>query len=462
MDADPAFGSITELAPRLASGELSPVDLTETILARIEKRDDRLNAYITVTADEARKAAHEAEAAIKAGNYIGPLHGIPVAVKDLFATQGVRTTVGSLLFDDWVPAHDAAVVERLKDAGAIIVGKTNMQELAYGTKSDNPHYGPVCNPWDTACHPGGSSGGSAAALAAGMAVVALGSDTGASIRQPAACCGVVGLKPTYGRVSKWGAVPLAWSMDHAGPMARCVGDTAIMLRVLAGHDDRDPTSVRRPVPDYPAAIEAGIEGSRIGVARAYFFDDCDPEVEACMEAALGVFRDLGASVEDIDLADMRTGRAASSVIISAEASAYFGAAVRRRPDAVSDAVRESLELGRFYTTEQYLLAQRFRRYQTTEINRILAGFDVLVMPTSAIPAGPIDKDPRGHGLLRWRNCEPFNLTGLPAISVPCGFTAAGLPVGLQIVGKAFDEAGIMKVAHAYEQATPWHRQRPPV
>lgn len=462
MDADPAFVSITELAPRLASGEISPVDVTETILARIKKHDDRLNAYITVMADEARKAAHAAEAAINAGNYIGPLHGIPVAVKDLFATQGVRTTDGSLLFDDWVPSHDAAVVERVKKNGAIIVGKTNMQELAYGTKSDNPHYGPVRNPWDTTRHPGGSSGGSAAALAAGMTVAALGSDTGASIRQPAACCGVVGLKPTYGRVSKWGAVPLAWSMDHAGPMARCVGDAAIMLGVLAGHDSRDPTSARRPVLDYPAVIGAGIERSRIGVARAYFFDDCDPEVEACMEVAIGVFRDLGALVEDIDLANMRAGHAASSVIIASEASAYFGPDVRRRPDAVSNTVRELLELGEFYTTEQYLLAQRFRRYQSTEINRFLTDFDVLVMPTSAIPAGPIVEAPRGHALLRWRNCEPFNLTGLPAISLPCGFTAAGLPVGLQIAGKAFDEATILRVAHAYEQATPWHRQRPSV
>ena len=462
MSADFTYATIAELAPRLAAREVSPVELAESILDRIARYDGTLNSYITVTADAALDAARQAETEIAAGDYRGPLHGIPVAVKDLFATRGVRTTAGSLLFADWRPDYDATVVARLAAAGAVLLGKTNMHELAYGTKSDNPHFGPVRNPWDTTCHPGGSSGGSAAAVAAGLAVAALGSDTGASIRQPASCCGIVGLKPTFGRVSKHGAVPLAWSMDHAGPMTQSAMDAALMLQAIAGHDPLDPTTVERPVPDYTADIDAGIEGFRIGVARDYFFDDCDELVEFTVGDAASVFRGLGAAVEDVALAGMPESRAASTLIISVEAAARFGRDVRQRPEAFSDSIREAIEMGAFYSAEHYLLAQRARTRISAETSRAFAAFDAVIMPTQPVLAGPISDDPPGHGSLRWRNTEHFDLTGLPAISVPCGYSREGLPVGLQIAGKAFDEATVLRIAHAYEKATAWSDRRPPL
>jgi aspartyl-tRNA(Asn)/glutamyl-tRNA(Gln) amidotransferase subunit A len=457
-----AFSSIAELAPRLTSGDVSPVEITEAVLARIAQHDARLNSYITVLAESARHAARAAAAAIQAGTYLGPLHGIPIAIKDLYATRGVRTTFGSPLFADWVPDYDAAVVERLKCAGAVLIGKTNLHELAFGTTSANPHYGAVHNPWNPACHPGGSSGGSAAAVAAGLAFGALGSDTGASIRQPAACCGIVGLKPTYGRISKFGTLPLSWSMDHVGPMTRTVTDTALMLQVLAGYDARDPGCVSRPVPDYTATLASGIRGGKIGVARDYFFADCDADVVTAVEVALDVFRDLGATVEEIALPDMQAARAAGTVILFSEATAYHAADLRQRPEAISDEVRALLDMGSFYTAVQYVQAQRLRRHLTAETSRALATFDAMVMPTSPVPATPITPDPPGHAALRPRNTLPFDCISLPAISVPCGFTSTGLPVGLQIVGKAFDEAGVLRVAYAYEQATAWHRQHPVV
>lgn len=458
--SDLAFSSIDALAPRLASGDLSPVEVTEAMLARIEQYDMRLRSYITVMADSARHAARAAEAAIRAGTYLGPLHGIPIAVKDLYATRGVRTTFGSPLFADWIPDYDATVVERLKRAGAVIVGKTNLHELAFGTTSANPHYGAVRNPWHPECHPGGSSGGSAAAVVAGLAFGALGSDTGASIRQPAACCGIVGLKPTYGRISKFGALPLSWSMDHAGPMTRTVTDAALMLQVLAGYDARDPGCAQRPVPDYTAQLTTGIRGSKIGIARDYFFEACDAEVLSAVEATFEVFRSLGATVEEITLPDMQAARAAGTMILFSEATAYHAADLHQRPQAFSNEVRALLEMGSFYTAVQYVQAQRLRRHLTAQTSHALASFDAMVMPTSPVPATPITPDPPGHAALRPRNTLPFDLISLPAISVPCGFTSAGLPVGLQIVGKAFDEAGILRVAYAYEQATAWHTRHP--
>jgi aspartyl-tRNA(Asn)/glutamyl-tRNA(Gln) amidotransferase subunit A len=466
-DGDLAFAGLAELAPRLRSGELSPVELTEAVLGRIERHNGRLNAYLTVTAEAAREDARAAEAAIRAGRWLGPLHGVPVAVKDSFLTKGVRTAFGSPLYADFVPDHDAAVVERLRGAGAVVLGKTNVHEITLGTTSANPHFGPVRNPWNTEYHPGGSSGGSAAAVAAGLAVAALGSDTGGSIRQPAACCGLAGIKPTFGLVSKFGALPLSWSMDHAGPICRTVADAALMLQVLAGPDPRDPSSADPgPVPDYAAGLLEGeggdLRGRRIGVARVYF-EDCDPEVVAAVEAAVGVLRGFGAEVVDdgLDLPDMEAVRAAATVILFSEAHACHAADLRRRPEAYSEGVRAPLVLGGFYTARHYLLAQRLRRHLAAETARAMAGLDAVVMPTSPVPATPIDRDPPGHTVLRGRNCIPFNLLGLPALSVPCGFTAAGLPIGLQIVGKAFDEPTVLTLGHAYERATPWHERRPP-
>jgi aspartyl-tRNA(Asn)/glutamyl-tRNA(Gln) amidotransferase subunit A len=454
------FASIVALVPRLAAKEISPVEVTEAILARIERYEPALNAFITVTADSARQAALAAEAAIMAGNKHGPLQGIPIAIKDLYATRGVATTYGSPLFKGWVPDFDAAAVERLKRAGAVLVGKTSLHELAYGTTSANAHYGPVHNPWRHGHHPGGSSGGSAAAVAAGLAYAATGSDTGASIRQPAACCGIVGIKPTFGRVSKFGALPLSWSQDHVGPLTRCVADAALLLQVLAGHDPRDPTSVDRPVPDFSAGLERGIRGARIGVVRAFFFDDCDPEIVGAVDAAIKVLEDQGARVDEIALADMDAAYAAGVITIAVEGAAYHAADLRERPELFSDELRAGFELGSFYQATDYVQAQRLRRHLIDQVSREMVGLDAIVMPTAPVPATPIDGAPPGHAMLRPRNTMPFNALGLPAISVPCGFTAAGLPIGLQIAGHAFDEATILRVADAYERATDWRRTPP--
>jgi aspartyl-tRNA(Asn)/glutamyl-tRNA(Gln) amidotransferase subunit A len=451
-ESELAYASISELAPRLASGEISPIDLTDAMLTRIARYNAVLNAYITVTEESARESAQAAASAIRAGNYLGPLHGIPIAVKDLFATYGVRTTFGSRVFADWVPDHDAAAVKRLRDAGAILIGKTNMHELAYGTTSANAHYGPVRNPWNPACHPGGSSGGSAAAVAAGLACAALGSDTGASIRQPAACCGIVGLKPTFGRVSKFGALPLAWSMDHVGPMARTVRDCALLLQVLAGYDGRDPGCVRQTVPDLLAELANDIRGCRIGVARDYFFEDCGPDVVVAVEESLQVLHDLGASVEDIALPDMSAALAAGALIIAVEAASYHAADLRERPQGFSKELQAALELGGYYSGVQYVQAQRLRRKLSTQLHQAMQGFDALAMPTSPVPATEIGNDPPGHARLRSRNTLPFNFISLPAISVPCGFTKGGLPIGLQLVGQPFAEARVLQLAYAYEQA----------
>jgi aspartyl-tRNA(Asn)/glutamyl-tRNA(Gln) amidotransferase subunit A len=457
---DLAFASITELAPRLAAKEVSPVELTEAMLARIERHDPDLNAYITVTADSARHAARAAEAAIMAGHALGPLHGIPVALKDLYATRGVATTYGSPLFADWVPDFDGAAVERLKRAGAVILGKTNLHELAYGTTSANAHYGPVRNPWRRDHHPGGSSGGSAAAVAAGLAYAAMGSDTGASIRQPAACCGIVGIKPTFGRVSKFGALPLSWSQDHVGPLTRTVADAALLMQALAGFDPRDPTSVDRPVPDFGADLDKGVRDTRIGVVRGFFFDDCDPEIVGAVDVAIRVLEDQGARIDEIELADMDAAYAAGVITIAVEGAAYHAADLRARPELFSDELRAAFQLGSFYQATDYVQAQRLRRHLIDQVGREMAGFDAVVMPTTPIPPTPIAANPPGHAMLRPRNTMPFNALGLPAISVPCGFTTAGLPIGLQIAGHAFAEAMVLRIARAYEHATDWRRTPP--
>lgn len=460
VEQDLAFASISELAPKLKSGKISPVELTELALSRIDRHDDALNSFITVMADAAREQAEAAERAIADGNYLGPLHGIPVAAKDLYATRGTETTFGSKLFAGWIPDHDAAVVERLAAAGAILLGKTNLHELAYGTTSANPHYGPVHNPWKAGFHPGGSSGGSAAAVAGGLAWMAVGSDTGASIRQPAACTGIVGIKPTFGRVSKYGCLPLAWSMDHAGPLNRCVRDAALTLNVLAGFDRRDPSSVDRPLPDFNATLENGVRGKRIALVRKFFCEGGDPEVMVAIDAVLPVLESLGAEILEIELPDIEDAFKAGTLTIVVEGATYHAQHLRDRPDAFSPQCRADIELGHFYKATDYLQAQRMRHHLMTEIARIMAPLDALIMPTCPITATPIEGNPADHPVYRVRNTIPFNFLSLPAISVPCGFSGQGLPIGLQVVGKAFDEAGILQIAHAYEQATDWHLRHP--
>lgn len=461
-DDDLAYRTISELAPLIASQKISPVELTELALARINRYDGALNSFITVMADSARAEAKTAEKAIAAGDYLGPLHGIPIAAKDLYATKGTLTTYGSPLFADWVPDHDAAVVERLRAAGTIILGKTNLQELAYGTTSANPHYGQVYNPWKPGYHPGGSSGGSASALAAGFTWMALGSDTGASIRQPAACCGVVGIKPTFGRISKHGCLPLAWSMDHAGPMTRGVRDAALTMNLLAGYDPRDPCSIDRDVPDFTAGLDDGIKGRKIAIVRKFFMEDGDPEVIAGVEATLPILESLGAIVEEVELPHIEDAFKAGTLTILSEGATYHADHLRTRPDAFSPQCLADFSLGRLYKATDYIQAQRLRRHLMNEAAKVMAPLDALVMPTSPITATPAEGNPPDHPVYRVKNTIPFNFLGLPAISLPCGFSGDGLPIGLQIVGKAFDEAGILEIAHAYEQATTWGERRPPL
>lgn len=461
-DQDLAYSSISDLAALIKSKAISPVELTDLAISRIERYDAPLNSFITVMTESARSAAETAEHAIAAGNYRGPFHGVPVAVKDLYATQGTLTTYGSLLFADWVPDHDAAVVERLRAAGAIIIGKTNLQELAYGTTSANPHYGQVYNPWKPGFHPGGSSGGSAVALAAGFAWMALGSDTGASIRQPAACCGVVGIKATFGRISKYGCLPLSWSMDHAGPMTRSVRDAALSMNLLAGYDPRDPSTVDRPVPDFTEGLESGIKGKRIAVVRKFFMEEGEPEVMAAVEATLPILKKLGATIEEIELPHIEDAFKAGTLTILSEGATYHADNLQTHPEAFSPQCRSDFSLGRLYKATDYIQAQRLRRHVMEITAEVMAPIDALVMPTSPITATPAEGNPPNHPVYRVRNTIPFNFLSLPAISIPCGFSVQGLPIGLQIVGKAFDEAGILQIAHAYEQATSWDAHHPPL
>lgn len=454
------FASIDALSPLIRKKDISPVELTEQALARIGQHDSALNSFITVMAESAMAEAKTAEQTILAGGYLGPMHGIPVAVKDLYATKGTETTYGSPLFKGWIPDHDAAVVERLKAAGAIILGKTNLHELAYGTTSANPHYGPVHNPWKAGFHPGGSSGGSAAAVAGGLATMALGSDTGASIRQPAACCGIVGIKPTFGRVSKYGCLPLAWSMDHAGPLNRSVRDAALTLNVLAGFDPRDPNSIDRKTPDFTAGLDSDLRGKRIAIVRKFFCEDGDPEVFAAIEATLPLLESLGAEILEVELPNIEDAFKAGTMTIVVEGATYHAQHLRDHPESFSPQCKADFELGHFYKATDYLQAQRLRHHLMVETTKIMAPLDALIMPTSPITATPIEGNPANHPVYRVRNTVPFNFLSLPAISLPCGFSKQGLPIGLQIVGKAFDEVRILQIAHAYEQATDWHQQHP--
>jgi aspartyl-tRNA(Asn)/glutamyl-tRNA(Gln) amidotransferase subunit A len=460
-DSAVAFATISEIAHRIEHGEVTPLDLTEAMLARVKRHDQLLNSFITVMEDAAIREAEAATAEIAAGRYKGPLHGVPVAVKDLFATVGVRTTFGTRLYSDWVPDFDATVVEKLRAAGAVNIGKLNMHELAAGTDSINPHFGAIRNPWREDCHTGGSSGGSAAAVAAGLVFAAIGTDTGASVRQPAHCCGIVGLKPTFGRVSKFGGLPLSWSMDHAGPMTRTVRDNAIVLQAIAGYDRRDPGCADMAVPDYLESLDRGIAGLRIGIARDYFFENCEADVAARVEAAFDSLRDLGADVFDFtELPDMNAVFTSGNVIIGVEAHACYEAEVRRDPENFSDAVRSFIEFGGYYTAAQFVQAQRLRRLLTAEVIKAMAGLDAIVMPTSPIATAPIETTKPSDIRFHIQNTLPFDAVSLPALSVPCGFTADGRPVGLQIVGKPFDEAGVLRIAYSYEQASDWVKMRP--
>jgi aspartyl-tRNA(Asn)/glutamyl-tRNA(Gln) amidotransferase subunit A len=459
--------SIAELAPRLQRREVSPVEITRAHLERIERLNPRLLAYITVLPERALAAARRAENEIGQGQYRGPLHGIPVALKDLFAIQGVRLTCGSKILAQHVADRHATVTQRLEEAGAILLGTLNMHEFAWGATSINPHYGTPRNPWDTKRIPGGSSGGSAVATRANLAMATLGSDTGGSVRVPAALSGVVGLKPTYGRVSRTGIYPLGWSLDHPGPLTRSVTDAALMLQAIAGHDPADPTTSRLPVPDYAQALTGEVRGLRVGVPRTLFFEQLEPQVAAAVEAALGTLHTLGATCVEVELPLMRYVPAASFVLLLTEAYAVHEPWLRTRAQDYGADVRMRLALGATILASHYLKAQRFRTLLCQETMQTLQRVDALVTPTTLMTAARIDEPVvriAGQDVVVVTNLarftRPFNLTGLPALSLPCGFTDTGLPIGLQIVGQPFDEPTVLRLAHAYEQHTPWHTWQP--
>ena len=461
--ADLAYLSIRELGRSIERRELSPVEVTRATLERIARVDRALNAFITVTADAALDAAARAERAILDGAYLGPLHGVPIGLKDLYQTRGVRTTAGTPILADWVPDEDAAAVERLAAAGAVVVGKHNLHEFAFGVTNDNPHYGPTRNPWDRARVPGGSSGGSAAAVAAGLGYAALGSDTGGSIRLPAALCGVVGLKPTYGRVSRHGVLPLAWSLDHAGPLARTVDDVAIVLGAIAGHDPRDPASADRAVPDFAAALDGRVVGVRIGVLREYLGGDVEPPVVAAVRGALETLAGLGAHLEDVSIPAADHALGASTAVMFAEAAAVHERRLAEHHERYGADVRDRLDLGARLTAVDYLKGQRARRVMQEAFADELGRVDLIATPTVPIVAPTFEEagSDAARGALV-RHTRLFNLLGLPACSVPCGTSPEGLPVGLQLVGRPFDEATVLRVAHAYEQQAGPSGRRPPV
>ncbi len=459
-----------KIAEAVRRREMTAVAVAQSTLDRIGRLNETLRAFITVTRDEAMAAAEAVDKQVAAGRG-GALRlaGVPMAIKDSFWTRGVRTTGGTKILADFVPAEDATAVARLRAAGCVLVGKTAMHEMAYGFTSRNPHHGDCHNPWDVSRIPGGSSGGNAAALATALAFAAIGGDTGGSNRQPAALCGIVGVKVTYGRVSRHGGIPLSWSMDTVGPMARTVGDAAAILNVIAGSDPKDPTTRRDTVPDYLAGLDGGLAGIRIGIPHDHFMAMMEPEVGSAIQDALGVLKRRGATFVDVRFPPIDPVVGAHRAIIFAEAAAAHEELVRTRAADFSDEVRPLLESGLFLTATQYLGAQQARKKTIAAYREIWKTFDVLVTPSSPIAAPPIGATTARLGgkdipLVRafLDLTLPFNLTGQPAISVPCGFTNAGLPIGLQFVGRPFDEATLFRAAAVYEAATDWHLRTPPI
>ena len=442
------YATIRDVGARLRRRAISPVELTRAHLERIERLDPKLHAFVTVTADRALADAKGAEAALGRGDISSPLLGIPIGYKDIYATRGILTTGGSALLADWIPDEDSTCVTRLQRAGAVMLGKLITHEFAFGIQFPGHRYPPARNPWDLERMPGGSSSGSGAALAAGMAFGTLGSDTGGSIRGPASFCGIAGLKPTYGRCSRTGVLTLSWTLDHTGPMARTVEDCAYLLQALAGYDATDPASSREPVPDYVAPLGRGVRGLRVGVVREYFFEGIDPEVEKAFEQALATLRQLGASVEDVQIASIQSSGAFMAILL-AEAFAYH-----------ERDLRERMLAGALITGSEYVQAQRLRARLQSDMGAALKRVDVLATPTSPKPAPTFATvyDPE-YGFPR-SNTGPFNMTGLPALAMPCGFTASGLPISIQITGRPFDETTVLRVGHTYEQATDWHKRHP--
>ena len=460
--------TIASLAAAIRGRRISSVEAVQECLARVARLDGRLRAFITVDADGALARARALEVEAAAGRWRGPLHGVPLAHKDLFHIGGLPTSCGTKTAESFFAERDATAVARLIEAGANTLGKLNMAELALGPFGDNAHHGDAQNPWRAGHVSGGSSSGSGVAVAAGLALGALGTDTGGSIRLPAACCGIVGLKPTYGRVSRAGAMPLSWAMDHIGPMARTVADVALMLEVIAGPDPADTTSSAREVPGYLAELERPPAGLRVALPENYYLDGVSAEVAAATRDALAAFERLGARVASIRLPDPQVIHDVSSIIARAESSAVHSRVLRERPHELQPAVRARLAVGTRISAHDYLQALRLRARLARDFNEeVFAEADLLILPAIPEPAPALADATAGEGetiaarMGRFsRLTRPWNGLGLPALALPCGFAASGLPLGLQIVGRPFDEATVLRAGHAYEGATEWHRRRP--
>ncbi|HLA24193.1 MAG TPA: amidase [bacterium] len=461
MTADElVFAAAHELVSRVRSGELSAREITEVHLARIQHLQPRVNCFIEVLSDRAVEQARAIDDDAAARRPLGPLAGVPVGIKDIVDVAGATTTAGSHHRFHHKATSDAALTARLRAAGAVFIGKTSLHEFAYGVTNNNAHYGPTRNAWDLTRIPGGSSGGSAVAVSAGLCAGAVGTDTGGSIRIPASLCGVVGIKPTYGRVPVDGVVPLSWSLDHAGPLARTVRDAALFLDVMAGTDGAEAFS---------RALDGSgtLDGIRVGVPRPFFWERLDADVAGLAEDAVQVLQHLGGEVVECEVPYASYAGAAAAVVMSAEATAFHKDRLRTHPEAYGDDVRTRLERGLFLTATDYVIALRARRFLQREFARAFETADVLVMPTTQVPASPIEEDPEtapGASLAMsvqlTRFTNPFNTTGLPALSVPCGFTRGDLPAGLQIVGPAGADAMVLRVGDAYERAAGWTSRRP--
>lgn len=453
--------TIIEAGRGLRARRISPVELTNSCLDRIERLNPALNAFITVTAESSLAEARAAEVEILRGQWRGPLHGIPIGLKDIIDTAGLRTTGASALWKDRIPIEDAEVVRRLKNAGAVFLGKQNLHECAYGGSSLISYFGEVRNPWNPAHIAGGSSGGSAAAVAAGMCYAAIGTDTAGSVREPAAQCGIVGLKATFGRVSACGVIPLSPSLDHIGPLTRSVADAAVLLQLIAGYDAQDPNSLDAPIPDYASAITKQ-ERVRLGIPRKFYFEDLDSEIANAVEHAIGVLKTQGCETQEIEL-DQPSDRTLSM----GELYAYHKEFVRTTPELYDPETLRRIHAAKAVTPQQIDAARRELQRQRRGIAAVFEKVDLILTPTSPIAAPKIDELKQNLGLLRpreivlLRNTFPFNVWGLPALSVPCGFTTSGFPIGLQIAGPHWGEGKVLQLAHAYEQATEWHKRTPP-
>jgi aspartyl-tRNA(Asn)/glutamyl-tRNA(Gln) amidotransferase subunit A len=453
--------SVRQLSPLLQRKEVSPLEITRICLDRIETLNPALNAFITVTADSALVEARRAEVEIGRGEWRGPLHGVPVAIKDLINTAAVRTTAASALNANHIPTEDAEVVRRLREAGAVIVGKNNLHEFAYGGSSLISHFGAVHNPWAVNHIAGGSSGGSAAAVASGLCYAAIGTDTAGSIREPAALCGCVGLKPTYGRVSARGVIPLSWSLDHVGPLTATVADAAIVLQAIAGYDRAETTTADVSVTNYVSACQESARSLRVGTLRSYFCDDLDPEVAAAFEQVVAVVKTLVAELKDVRL-DVPTDR----TLQAAESYAYHAESVSKTPELYQPETLRRIRSGATVSAADYIRHRRELDEARREIRDAFAAVDLFIAPTMPIPAPKIDDLRANPDALRpaelklLRNTRPFNVWGLPAISIPCGFTRAGLPIGLHIAGPPWREDLVLRLANAYEDATAWHKRKP--